>query len=1336
MVSSLTRALNKNQGYLADAKKKLTFDGADITEFLIDYENLTALLKWSEEEKMDHLGQHVSLSLGRDIITIVAASWSWKETRDVMMRKYLAAEKMATEADLAAVQRKNFATYNDFLREFTLVALRIPGVMDRIMSKYFLRQFSEFDKDKILSAYQRTSKFVNTRDVDFSTVIKRGDIRTTGRTGELELTGGMRRAVIILNGLEIVVVEAEPVADIVWDQLRGRGAQVNFILESDGRDRVNATTRSGLAERRIIRDAVMEEAAEGTAAQAEPETGEPEKVYRKPREEEPTDKVTATKKKFRYQIPILTMLEMDDTLSKLLGTMVTVSFQTMLQASPRLLKGLRQLLTRRRVEIDENPEPQEEEREEEVPQEVANLQRSPGDLEDLEEAFADICLNLPDREGGKVMRAPPGTKLSFHALPVGKLKVQIGTHHTDALVDGGAEITLIRRDFATITGFTVNKEAIGSIWEAGGEISFAGYVTKCAVKAGLGQSIWSFQRMTVMEEMDHDIILVRPWLDDDPRMTTEELIEARYQQVLRNEEVMEDIANRVLDSKMREKARWDQDQGRNLTKAKMEFGNENDSGAINRPSEGGGAGPSRERRTAKRKLYIGYMSKQVVGRGARNRVCRGPSPLRKGEGIYISSGSESEEERVSVGERGRAEGEKIRASAEGRAEKCEQHEPWHGENEGSQDMCDGCEDGKERRESPLGERSGHDSCDGRYPDFEEGYGRRKEIPYNLDPRNFMGEFSPVRTEENVDEEEEAQEVIEISSGDERDEISRPKEERRPPMHQPRERAFTWEDEFGPTPNHWFQQWLIDAQAKILVLLPYDENWRTVWWVLLTSANLSKWAWGELVKKDTDLKVSSFETTDGRSYLVDTTMPKMTTTALPKYEQIAVNAARFQHQLGVEAMSAQAVKDMAEVSEMLLKGTTVDQDIVEVDENVLLQGVPEDVVHRPLKGSGCIGEAEWHHRELVVAESRSERGLWLVGYSDADVMVTAMKINLRKEAVAFSAVEQLIGTRHGVVVLSRVAVETAIVDVETESSIRVASKEDGCTPRGVAGFNETQSQELLKLTLEFGGLGDRESVGCLVVNTIVRHKLNGVLDVTHRWDAGVRERRWENAVVLSDEVTNCGLQREGGTAMEMSGSPLLRRAQVYTAPWLGGAAGMRGAGGGLSTTVAGKVSVVAVKGGGIRAPRGCMTVLTASQTPTSAHNSRALLSEKDTARRNKALREVLLRDLGGRCASVTRAAACPGKGGEDKLEALSHRESRVLQVVLDGIAEVEVIAMITLWRRRGNGEGDRGKGNDAGKCRERRRRRNPCAEVGRRRRGEDGIASAHGSWRPRKPAGPM
>ncbi|GBG65752.1 hypothetical protein CBR_g52344 [Chara braunii] len=634
VVVTLNRTLNKNQGYLADAKKKLMFDGANITESLINYKNLAALLKWTEEEKMEPLGQHVSLSLGRDIMAIVVSSGSWKETRN-MMRKYLKAEKTATEAELVAVQRKNYATYNDFLRAFTLVALRIPGVTDRIMSKYFLKQFSEFDKDKILSTYQQTSKFEYTRAVDFSTVtdlaektvvtetlalLKEGEvIDLTGKTGDKvkkgieslhervhgvnskmdrmenallvmraqvsrpalppqeavvptavanqgfgkrdpaneqckyctmighfvwacprlnhdierqrcsrslkgeilgprgnrvnwNSPGGMRRVVILLNNLEIAIVEAEPIAKIVWDQPRGRGPQTNFILEGNGQDRVNITTRRACAENKLIQDTVMEELAGTSTSQQETEAAEQEKVYGKPREDEPVDKVTATKKKFRYQIPILTSPEIDGTLSKLLGTMVSVSFQTMLQANPRLLKGLRQLLTRKLVEVEETPELQEQDTEEaEVPQGVSNLQSIPGGLGELEKAFEDIRLSLPNREGGEVMRALPGTKLSFHALSVEKLKVQIGTHHTDALVDGGAEITLIRRDFATVTGCTVNKEVAGSIRGAGGEIPFTGYVTKCAVRAGIRESIWSFQRMTVMEEMDHDVILGRPW---------------------------------------------------------------------------------------------------------------------------------------------------------------------------------------------------------------------------------------------------------------------------------------------------------------------------------------------------------------------------------------------------------------------------------------------------------------------------------------------------------------------------------------------------------------------------------------------------------------------------------------------------------------------------------------------------------------------------------------------------------------------------------------------------------------------------------------------------------
>ncbi|GBG81929.1 hypothetical protein CBR_g34111 [Chara braunii] len=51
--------------------------------------------------------------------------------------------------------------------------------------------------------------------------------------------------------------------------------------------------------------------------------------------------------------------------------------------------------------------------------------------------------------------------------------------------------------------------------------------------------------------------LVPTWnrLEDDPQMSTEELIEARCQHVLRNEETLEDVVKQVMDSRMRDKAR-------------------------------------------------------------------------------------------------------------------------------------------------------------------------------------------------------------------------------------------------------------------------------------------------------------------------------------------------------------------------------------------------------------------------------------------------------------------------------------------------------------------------------------------------------------------------------------------------------------------------------------------------------------------------------------------------------------------------------------------------------------------------------------------------------------
>ncbi|GBG90076.1 hypothetical protein CBR_g50169 [Chara braunii] len=385
IVTTLTRSLSKNQGYLADAKKKLTFDGANITEFLIDYENLAALLKWTIEEKIEHLGQHVSLSLGRDIMAIVASSGSWKETRNEMMRKYRKTEKMAAEAELAAVKRKNYATYNDFLRAFMLVTLRIPGVTDRIMSKYFLRQFSEFDKDKILSAYQQTSKFEYTRDVDFNTVTDLAEKTVVTET------------LALLKELEVIDLTGK-----TGDKVKkGIESVHEWVHEVDSKmDRMENALL--VMQAQVSRPALPPQEAVVPAAVANRGFGR----------RDPTNE----------QCKYCTMI----------GHFV--------RACPRLNHDI-------------------------------EWQRCSRSLK------------------GEIL-GPRGERVNWNS-------------------SGGMRRAVILLNNLEIAA--VNKEVAGSIRGAVGEIPFTGYVTKCAVRTGIRESIWSFQRMTAMEEMDHDVILGRQW---------------------------------------------------------------------------------------------------------------------------------------------------------------------------------------------------------------------------------------------------------------------------------------------------------------------------------------------------------------------------------------------------------------------------------------------------------------------------------------------------------------------------------------------------------------------------------------------------------------------------------------------------------------------------------------------------------------------------------------------------------------------------------------------------------------------------------------------------------
>ncbi|GBG63517.1 hypothetical protein CBR_g38585 [Chara braunii] len=93
------------------------------------------------------------------------------------------------------------------------------------------------------------------------------------------------------------------------------------------------------------------------------------------------------------------------------------------------------------------------------------------------------------------------------------------------------------------------------------------------------------------------------------------------------------------------------------TTGKMEFGNENDSNAINRPTEGQSLRQAGESSSRKRKLYVGFDHNLVLNRGGRKQGTRGPSPLKEGEPIELPSESDPSSEEEGNPEEGQRPGE-------------------------------------------------------------------------------------------------------------------------------------------------------------------------------------------------------------------------------------------------------------------------------------------------------------------------------------------------------------------------------------------------------------------------------------------------------------------------------------------------------------------------------------------------------------------------------------------------------------------------------------------------------------------------------------------------------
>jgi hypothetical protein len=64
------------------------------------------------------------------------------------------------------------------------------------------------------------------------------------------------------------------------------------------------------------------------------------------------------------------------------------------------------------------------------------------------------------------------------------------------------------------------------------------------------------------------------------------------------------------------------------------------------------------------------------------------------------------------------------------------------------------------------------------------------------------------------------------------------------------------------------------------------------------------------------------------------------------------------EVGIELMLAQKAQNLLQVVTMVLGGFTIDEDIIQVNQDKLVEVWAEDCIHSSLESGRCICETEW------------------------------------------------------------------------------------------------------------------------------------------------------------------------------------------------------------------------------------------------------------------------------------------------------------------------------------------------------------------------------------------
>ena len=139
------------------------------------------------------------------------------------------------------------------------------------------------------------------------------------------------------------------------------------------------------------------------------------------------------------------------------------------------------------------------------------------------------------------------------------------------------------------------------------------------------------------------------------------------------------------------------------------------------------------------------------------------------------------------------------------------------------------------------------------------------------------------------------------------------------------------------------------------------------------------------------------------------------------------------------MFSEFIQHQSQVLGMILLVLGKDQNVIEIDQDeVICVGVEYEVHHTRECWRG-IGKPKRHDSALIRAKARSESCLWDIFFTDVNLVIPHMEVNLGKHLCTFELLKQFIDVGKWVFILDCLLVQWAVIDAKSFCAIFLLDK---------------------------------------------------------------------------------------------------------------------------------------------------------------------------------------------------------------------------------------------------------------------------------------------------------